>query len=127
MTTYSKADLRNSALEEIKVKDAGETAAALDSSTVDAEAQRVIENLEDESLLIFDASVSATTSNIPGRIFNALRDLVAESICRKYGIPETTVLGPHDRPESLTKNATRRLRRSILDGSDDVPVKAQYF
>lgn len=126
MTLYSKAALRNSALEEIKVKDADADAGASDSAMADDEIQRLIEYLADESLLIFDASVASTVENIPGRIFNALRDLCAEVLAPKFSVDTRTVAGPTG-PESLYKNAERRLRRSVLDGSDDTPVKACYF
>jgi hypothetical protein len=127
MTTYSKQTLRDSALEEIKVKDAGTTMDTLDTDAADREIQTFLEYLEDESLLIFDASVGITTANIPGRIWLALRDAVAELIAPKYSMPTRMVPKPGGGQESMYDNALRRLRRSVMDGSDDVPVKACYF
>lgn len=127
MTNYSKADLRNSALESILVKDANEEVSSYDAALVDDEAQRLIEYLEDEDLVTFDVSVVTTTENIEGRVFNALRDMLAEVVAPKYGIVARTVQGPGGRPESLYENALRRLRRSVRDNDDDVPVTADYF
>ena len=127
MTTYSKQELRDSALEEIKVKDANESMDSLDTDMADREIQAFIEYLEDETLLIFDASVGITMSNIPGRIWIALRDVVAELLAPKYAKATRMVAKPGGGQEAMYDNAMRRLRRSVLDGSDDVPVKACYF
>lgn len=126
MTTYSKAELRNSALEDIKVKDSGTDMPASDTTMADAEIQRHLEYLEDEALVIFDTSQAITVSNIPGRVFNALRDMCAELLAPKFGVEARVVVGPGGQ-ESLYENALRRLRRSVIDGNDDVPVKACFY
>jgi hypothetical protein len=126
MTNYTKAELRNSALEAILVKDIHESVSAADAALVDDEAQRLIEYLEDEALITFDASSTTTTENIQGRVFNAIRDMLAEIIAPKYGVMPRQVVGPRG-PESMYENALRRLRRSVADDPDDVPARAIYF
>lgn len=124
---YSKQELRNSALEEIKVKDSANDADPSDTTVADDEIQRHIEYLEDEGLIVFDASVAITTENIPGRMFNALRDMCAEILAPRFGVEPRIVTGPHRQPEAMYDNALRRLRRSALDSDNDVPVRAEYF
>lgn len=127
MTTYTKQTLRNDALEEIKVKDANEEMDSRDTDKADREIQAFIEYLGDESLLIFDSSVSITTSNIPGRIYIALRDAVSELLAGKYDRPTRMVPKANGGQESMYDNAMRRLRRSVHDSGDETPVAAKFF
>lgn len=127
MTDYSKQELRNSALESITVKDAGSDMAAVDTTMADDEIQALLEYLDDEDLIVFDTSEAITVENIPGRMYQALRDLAAEHLAPKFGVAARTVPGPGGRPESLYENAMRRLRRSVRDGDDDYPTRAQFF
>lgn len=122
MTTHTKNELRDAVLEDLRVKDAFSTPSDADNQLVlDAIAQ-VLEYLEMESLIAFDTTQSATTSNIPANIFRALAGLVRLEVGPKFG----QVLSPTER-EAEELNFMRKLRRVIYAEVDDTPVKAVYF
>lgn len=116
MTNRSKTDLRNEVLIDLGVLAAGETASGNDATVVDNAVQNVLEYLEDESLLTFDAS--STGSVIPARQFYALVDMVAFRCGRKFG---------KDVDPFVWEGGLRTLRRSVLPGSDNAPIEVTYF
>lgn len=118
MTLRTKADLRTKALQLIGVLSAGESASGDDVVYVDAVIQDILETLDDESLLIFDAQATTSDSVIPARLFNGLVDLVIYRIGAAYG----REVGP-DR----WQDGMRSIRRAVLPGSDDAPVKATFY
>ena len=81
----------------------------------------------EESLVTFDYEAAAATEAIPGKCFGALADIVAERLATGYGLQQRTAISPRGQPESMTKNAMRRLRRAVLLGNDPSPAKAEYF
>ena len=118
MTDYSKQDLRNRVLHDLGVLDISESASAEDAELVDAIVQQSLEELEDENLVIFDSQQGETVENIPGRCFSALADFVRYHAGMSYGVPKD---------ENLRMSALYRLRKSVLDGSDDTPVRVNFF
>ena len=118
MTVYSKQALRSRVLKDAGVLDINETASAQDSENVDEVIQQSIEELETESLQIFNPLASETTDNIPGRIFLPLADFVRSQGMSSYSVP---------RDENLRMSALRRLRRAVMLGSDDTPTPACFF
>lgn len=118
MTTYSKADLRARVLKDMGVVDINGTASAIEASTVDEIVQQSLEELEDEKLMVFDYSATSTTDVIPGRLFAAYADFVRYHAAPSFGLAKD---------ENLRASALKRLRRGILDGSDDVPVRQQFY
>lgn len=118
MTDYNKSDLRNRVLRDAGVLDIQTTASAEDAANVDEVIQQSLEELEAESLVIFNDQSGATVDNIPGKVFLPLADFVRSQGMSSYDVP---------RDEGLRLSALTRLRRVILDGSDDTPVQACYF
>ncbi|HKY19576.1 MAG TPA: hypothetical protein VJM31_00030 [Vicinamibacterales bacterium] len=118
MTLYSKADLRNQALREIGVLDHGEQPDADMVSVVDPIAQQLLEYLNDENVLAFDSSVSVSTQVIPGRLMGGLVDVLKWRIAPTYSRP---------REVKTVGEAMHTLRRSILEGQNDIPVSVDYF
>lgn len=116
--SYSKADLRNRVMKDAGVLDIAESASASDAANVDEVIQQSIEELEVESLAIFNPLAAETIDNIPGRVFLPLAAFVQSQGLSSYGVP---------RDEELRMSALRRLRRAILPSEDDVPVKSCYF
>lgn len=116
MTDYSKADLRNRALSQIGVKETEEAPSADDASLVDTICQQMIESLDDENILIFDPTTSVATQIIPGRIMRAMCDLLAWEISPSFA-----------RPRGDRGPLVMALRRQILQGSDPIPVRADFF
>lgn len=117
MTTYSKADLRNRALAEIGVLAAEEPAKPDMAAYVDPVCQQMIEGLDDENCLIFNPATSVSTQVIPGRIMRAMAALLGWEISPAYGVSRTAV----------REDLLNGLRRSVLQGSDPIPVQAEYF
>ncbi len=117
-TFHSKQDLRERVLHDMGVLDISETASAEDGALIDAIVQQSLEELEDENLVIFDSSQGETVDNIPARTFSALADFVRYHAAPSYTLPKD---------ENLRNSAIYRLRKSVLAGSDDTPVKACYF
>lgn len=115
-TTYSKADLRNRALADIGVLEAGEAAQPEMVSFVDPICQQMLESLDDENILIFDVSLPVSTAVIPGRIMRALSNLLAWEISIPYG-----------RPRGEREPLVNALRRQVLQGGDPIPVRTDYF
>lgn len=118
MTDYSKQDLRTRVLRDMGVLDIAETASAEDAENLDDIAQQAIEELQDENLVLFNAEVGETIDAIPGRVFAALADFVRYHASPSYGRPKD---------DALRAGALMRLRRSVLAGSDDVPVAAKFY
>ncbi len=116
MTDYSKADLRNRALADIGVLDAGEAAKPEMVAFVDPILQQMIESLDDENILIFDPSLPFSTGVIPGRIMRAMSDLLGWEIRPAYG-----------RPRGEREPLVNALRRQVLQGSDPIPVAFTAF
>jgi hypothetical protein len=117
-STYSKADLRNRALKDMGVLDINESASAIQARIVDDIVAQALDELEDEDLIIFDTSATNTSDVIPGRLFAAYADFVRFHAMPAFGMAKD---------ENLYLSALKRLRRGIRDGSDDVPVKVDYF
>ncbi len=117
MTDYSKADLRNRALADIGVLEAGESADADMIAYCDPVMQQMIEGLDDENLLIFDSSVNNATQVIPGRIMAAMSNLLAWEIAPAYGRPRM--------PDRLP--LLKALRRHVLQGYDPIPAQAEFM
>lgn len=115
-TTYSKADLRNRALADIGVLEAGEAAEPEMVSFVDPICQQMLESLDDENLLIFDPSLAVSTAVIPGRVMRALSNLLGWEIAP-----------PYSRPRGDRESLVNALRRQVLQGGDPIPVRAEYF
>lgn len=118
MTLYAKSDIRNSVLHDLTVLDVSEEASAEDAAVVDAEVQSVLEYLEDEDLTIFDFTAAEEDQVIPGRIKNALVDMVVFRCQPKYG---------QRQDPTRWKNGIGALRRSVLAGSDDQPTPINNF
>lgn len=127
MSLYSKNDLRDAALEELQVKDAGTPVSAEDDAIVLRDIQNLFEQLEDENLVVFSTAVSNSTRNIPGRLFQALTGLVAVMIGPKYGRAFQPVPRAGGGVETAYDVAMRRLRRSVNTATDDTPVTAHYY
>src|ERR1700746_621812 len=121
-TLYTKADLRNQALTALTVLDPTESPDADTIARVDPIIQQVIEGLDDENCLIFDPSTTVDTAVIPARVMLALKELVEVELGPGYGRSKTKTEQDQDR-----RMALKRLRRSILQGNDPIPVLAEYF
>lgn len=118
MTTYSKQNLRDRVLHDMGVVDIQESASAEDSEIVDAIIQQSLEELEDESLVIFDTQQAETVENIPGRVFSALADFVRYHASPSYNQPKD---------ENLRNSSMYRLRKSVLTARDDTPVDVKFY
>lgn len=118
MTSRSKDALRNEALLDLGVIAAGQTAPGNDATSVSNKLQDMLEYLEDENLLIFDFTTAGNTENIPSRIYQALLDMLIYRIGPSYGKPQ---------PIELWESGLRRLRRSVLAGTDDTPVAIENY
>lgn len=120
---YSKADLRDQALTGIGVIDPNVGADGATLTRVNPMVQQFIEYLNDENLLIFDSSVTDwDAANIPGRVMPAMQDLLELRLGRSYGVNT-----PRQEWEANWQAAMGRLRKSILAGTDDVPVVVENF
>ncbi len=123
MTTYSKADLRNRVLRDLGVLDVARSASAPVAAVVDDIVQQSLEELEDESLVIFNSQLGETIENIPGRVFAALADFVRYHAAPSFPMGGVAV----GKDDALRHSALTRLRRSVMAGSDDTPVKVLYY
>lgn len=119
MSLYSKADLRDDVLVELGVLDPSENPQGSTIARVDPIIQQVIEYLADENCLIFDSSVGIQTKNIPGRIMRSLVALMALELQPGFGRGKAT---PDEKFVAM-----RNLRRSILEGSNDIPTVIENF
>lgn len=117
-TLYSKQDLRERVLHDLAVTDIQESSTAEDAAIVDPIVAQSLAELSDENLIQFDTSVSDTTQNIPANTFSALADFVRYHVAPAYTLPKD---------ENLRNSAMYRLRKSLLVGSDDVVVRANYY
>lgn len=118
MTLYSKQSLRDRILHDMGVLDIAESASAVDSELLDPIVQQSLEELEDENLVIFNSQLGENIENIPGRLFGALADFIRFNSCPAYVLPQDM---------NVRNMALTRLRRSIMAGSDDTPVRANFF
>lgn len=119
MTTYySKQDLRDRVLHDLGVMDIQETAQAVDAAMIDPIIQQSMAELQDENLITFDITQSDFTDNIPSNVFSALADFI-----RYHAGPAFTL--PKD--DQLRASALNRLRKSVMFGSDDAPVRVDFF
>lgn len=117
-TLYSKANLRDQALVALGVLDPTESADAQTVARVDPILQQMIEGLDDENLLIFDPSTNETTDVIPSRVMLAMKELAEYELGPGYGRP---------RDAAYREGALRRLRRSVLEASNDIPTIIENF
>lgn len=119
MTTfYSKQNLRERVLHDLGVLDIQESSSAEDAALVDPIMQQSLEELTDENLVTFDTTKAETVENIPANTFSALADYVRYHVSPAYTLPKD---------ENLRNSAIYRLRKSVLVGSDDVPVRCEFF
>lgn len=118
MTLYSKQDLRNRVLHDLGVLDIAESASAVDSEVLDPIVQQSLEELEDLGLVVFNSQLGETIYNIPGRIFAALADYMRYQAAPTYSLAKD---------DMLRQSALYRLRKSIVAGSDDTPVRVNFF
>lgn len=123
-TLYSKADLRNRALRLLTVIDHSEEPLGDMTTYADGIMQQFIEGLDDENLLIFDPSTSVSTQVIPARVLSPMTDLLAWELAPSYGKPRS---GPGETAEQRYTKLLNALRRHCLQGSDPIPVQADYF
>lgn len=118
MTLYTKHQLRNQTLVHLGVLDPTEQPDADTIALVDPVIQQMLEHLDDENCLIFDPSVDFDTDVIPGRVMLALRDLGAYILGPGYG---------KNYQEMTREMAMKQLRRSVIEGTNDIPTVIENF
>ena len=126
-TLYTKRDLADRALKDLRVVPIGDEASAEDAAKADQIVYEVLSELVEEALVTFDYEAAAADEVIPAKCFGSLADIAAERLAYGYGLQQRTSVSPQGQPESLTKNAMRRLRRAVLLGNDPSPTRAEYF
>lgn len=116
MTTKTSAQLSASVLRYLGVIDATESADSDDETYIGGVYEDVYEEMADKELVYWPLN------SIPGPIFNAMRDLIANEVANAYG--------QEQRPEDQQARKVvlmKPFHRHVQKRSSGLPVKGKYF
>ncbi len=112
----SKRELATRVLRDLKVCNLADAPNPEDAALMNETVDSVLAELNDETLINFDYLAELDTQVIPENVFLCIVDIV-----RSHGYVDT----PQD--GALREAGMKRLRRAILQGSDNIPAVVEYF
>lgn len=117
MATRSKAELRDSVLQELNALPSGQVASAEDAALAEARIQEVLEELDEDKLLTWDMD-----SDIPAKAFLPMVAIVAFALMGAFGQqPRQAEL---ERGDMMGR---RKLRKQAALPFGRTTVQADYF
>jgi len=119
-TKYTKNDLRAKVADDLTLVPLGDQIPGEIATKIDQEIQNVLEMLEDERLLTFNAWANGNDEVIPARLMQPIAVLVALNVMPSQGLPNAS-------GGDVMTTQLNRIRRQLANTTDDSPTEASYF